>query len=41
MRRNKRDVALDNVVLKAEDENPDGNLDRERMKELVEGRWEA
>ena len=41
MRRGKRNVALESVVLSAEDENLDGVLDRERMTELVEGALES
>ncbi len=35
MRRSRRDVALDDVVLSAEDQNPGEALDRERMAALV------
>jgi RNA polymerase sigma factor (sigma-70 family) len=37
MRRGKRDVALESVVLSSEDERLDEALDRERMSELMEG----
>lgn len=40
MRRKKRDVPLDAVILSAEEQDMDGELDRGRMEELVEGALE-